>query len=258
MPDPPRRWRLEGVPLVSGRGVAGLVALTLLFATTIGPYLFQLVVVLLTQRPPEITSLTATRLYFDMAFKLLTMVGLPIAYVTLVRPSVPWPRELRLGLSVRTPWFVLFGVISMIIGTIVLYAILYLLTYAGLLSDEPSPLVEAIQGLLSWPLVVLLSLVAALSEETLFRGLLQPRLGLVATSLLFGLVHVSYGTWLQILAPLLLGFFFGVLVRWTGSLWTAIAAHFTFDFINLSILYLLKQPGPVAAMVFCMGSPSTG
>jgi membrane protease YdiL (CAAX protease family) len=78
--------------------------------------------------------------------------------------------------------------------------------------------------------------VVAAVEETLFRGLLQPHLGLGLSSLLFGLAHVRY--WrkpLMLLVAVLLGFCFGELLNVSGGLWAPIAAHYVVD-VGLGLL----------------------
>lgn len=78
--------------------------------------------------------------------------------------------------------------------------------------------------------------VVAAVEETLFRGLLQPHLGLGLSSLLFGLAHVRY--WrkpLMLLVAVLLGFCFGGLLNVSGGLWAPIAAHYVVD-VGLGLL----------------------
>ena len=47
-------------------------------------------------------------------------------------------------------------------------------------------------GLPPWVGAVLTSISAGVGEEVLFRGALQPRLGIVLTALLFGALHVQY------------------------------------------------------------------
>jgi membrane protease YdiL (CAAX protease family) len=47
-------------------------------------------------------------------------------------------------------------------------------------------------GLPPWAGAVLTSVAAGVGEEVLFRGALQPRLGVVLTALLFGALHVQY------------------------------------------------------------------
>ncbi len=75
--------------------------------------------------------------------------------------------------------------------------------------------------------VALLAIMPALGEEILFRGVVQPEIGLIAASLLFGLLHsgfsrqlLPYGVWSTAVGLLLGGLYLA-----TGSLWGSIAAH---------------------------------
>ena len=83
---------------------------------------------------------------------------------------------------------------------------------------------------------VIFGLVAGIPEEILFRGALQPALGWLLTSLLFGALHgvtpayFAYGT----LASILLS----GLAAWTDGLWAPIAAHTTID---ISMFLLLMR-----------------
>lgn len=86
-------------------------------------------------------------------------------------------------------------------------------------------------------------LVAPLAEEVCFRGLLYPalrqRLGvlgsLLATSVLFALIHAPATTWLPLL---LLALALGWLVETTGSIVPSIAAHAAFNAIPVLSLLL--------------------
>lgn len=81
----------------------------------------------------------------------------------------------------------------------------------------------------------LLAAVSAVAEEALFRGALQPLLGWVGASLLFGLAHFAPRrelwpwTGFAVLAGLLLGWLFDA----TGSLIAPITAHFAINAVNL-------------------------
>ncbi len=75
--------------------------------------------------------------------------------------------------------------------------------------------------------VALLALMPAIGEEILFRGVIQAEIGLLAASLLFGLLHsgfsrqlLPYGVW-----STAVGLMLGGLYLATGSLWGSIAAH---------------------------------
>jgi len=92
--------------------------------------------------------------------------------------------------------------------------------------------------------LALISLVAGIGEEMLFRGVLQGLgdrwfgvgRGLVIGSVLFGLVHLITPTY-AILATLC-GVYFGVLMMFTDNLLTVIVPHALYDFVAL--LYIVR------------------
>lgn len=65
--------------------------------------------------------------------------------------------------------------------------------------------------------VATIGLVPAICEETLFRGALQPRLGLIWTAIVFALLHTQYGFTIDELAVLVLAFGLGALRRFTNT-----------------------------------------
>ncbi len=83
--------------------------------------------------------------------------------------------------------------------------------------------------------ILLVSALAGLAEELLFRGVLQPLIGLPAASILFGMVHVGgrgflgYGIWAACI-----GAFFGWLVDITGGLTAPVVAHAVYDALALA------------------------
>ncbi len=91
----------------------------------------------------------------------------------------------------------------------------------------------------SSPLVaVWLALASSFGEEILFRGALQPSLGVIPTSILFGLAHVGpdgrIGAWSFWAAGA--GMVMGWTFQETGCLWPAILAHFLVNAISLLAL----------------------
>jgi uncharacterized protein len=73
-----------------------------------------------------------------------------------------------------------------------------------------------------------LGLGAGVSEEILLRGAIQPRFGIVITSVLFALLHVQYGLTFTLAALFLTGVLFGLLKNRYGT-WAAIIAHAVFN-----------------------------
>ncbi len=88
--------------------------------------------------------------------------------------------------------------------------------------------------------VLAISAAAGLGEELLFRGALQPLVGLWPASVLFGLCHLAGRDTI----PLALwatgaGVIFGLLVRQTGGLAAPVTAHMAYD--ALALIYLQRR-----------------
>ena len=83
--------------------------------------------------------------------------------------------------------------------------------------------------------LVLVSVFSGVGEEAFFRGALQPEIGIVAASLLFGALHVGpdrrYLVWT--LWAVGAGFLFGFLYEWTGGLLAPAFAHAAHNAVTL-------------------------
>lgn len=94
--------------------------------------------------------------------------------------------------------------------------------------------------------IVILALASSIGEELLFRGALQPWMGLWLQALAFALLHVGPGRkflpWT--LSALVLGLAFGGLAEWTENLGAPIAAHFAINFLNLR--HIVRTPLPAS------------
>ena len=94
-------------------------------------------------------------------------------------------------------------------------------------------------GTLSRRDILIIAFSSSLGEELFFRGLLQPSIGLVLTSLIFGLLHVGTEKifWLWTAMALVLGFVLGGMMEYTGNILAPLIAHFTINYFNLLSLY---------------------
>lgn len=96
--------------------------------------------------------------------------------------------------------------------------------------------------------IALWAMFSALGEEMLFRGLLLPSVGLVVSSFIFGLLHVGpsskYLPWTAM--AVVMGFAFGGMFLYTGTILAPIVAHFTINYFNLHAIAEvdLSQPDP--------------
>ncbi len=85
---------------------------------------------------------------------------------------------------------------------------------------------------------VVLALLSGVAEEVFFRGALQPEVGLLWTTLIFGALHAPVKRDLLLWTPFALaaGFLFGVLFEVLGSIVAPAAAHVLVNAINLRAL----------------------
>jgi hypothetical protein len=164
-----------------------------------------------------------------------------------------WPDRLRLRSErplVELGIGVAVGVgawVVVVVFLVVLSALLYALGAEELFSTEPPAMVMWIAGL---PVLARLavSLSAGVVEECFFRGFLQPRVGIALSTVFFVLAHLSYEQPLMLVGITLLSLVFAALVAWRGNVWAAVAAHATFDGVQLLFLIplvrrLLETPG---------------
>ncbi len=85
--------------------------------------------------------------------------------------------------------------------------------------------------------VIIISAAAGVGEELLFRGALQPEVGLVAASVVFGLLHMGgrgtfvFGCWAMAMGAVL-----GWLAVWSGGLLASVVAHAVYDAAAIAYL----------------------
>lgn len=94
---------------------------------------------------------------------------------------------------------------------------------------------KSVLGTLDWKDALYLAALSALCEELFFRGVLQSHIGLVWSSLIFGLAHIPRNRTfiLWTVEAVVLGFCLGLLFVVSGTLAAPVAAHFTINFKNL-------------------------
>ena len=85
--------------------------------------------------------------------------------------------------------------------------------------------------------IAMIAAVVAIGEEILFRGVIQTHFGLIASSLLFALVHYRYlFNWFLFVNIIALSFLIGFIYFQTGNLLVTIFMHFLVDFLSGCII----------------------
>lgn len=95
--------------------------------------------------------------------------------------------------------------------------------------------------------LVFIAVLAAVGEELLFRGMVQriltnlfknPWAGIILSAFLFSAMHVQFYGFVP---RFVLGFLLGALYWYSGSLWTAILAHFVYDAVLIIVVYFVPS-----------------
>ena len=104
--------------------------------------------------------------------------------------------------------------------------------------------------------LVFIAVFAGIGEELFFRGVLQrlfikmfrnPWAGIIITGFIFSAIHMQF---FGFFPRFMLGILLGVIYWYSGSIWTAIIAHFVYDGLIVIISYIkpesIKEDNPVA------------
>jgi membrane protease YdiL (CAAX protease family) len=99
-----------------------------------------------------------------------------------------------------------------------------------------------------WPDIFVLALLSSLAEEAFFRGLLQPYLGLVGTSIAFALCHPPLSR--RLVAWPIFAFSIGLVLGYLfdttrENLLAPTALHFVVNFLNLRLILRHARQDPV-------------
>ncbi|TDP02514.1 CPBP family intramembrane glutamic endopeptidase [Flavobacterium sp. 245] len=95
----------------------------------------------------------------------------------------------------------------------------------------------------SYLLLFFTCVTAGITEELIFRGYLLPRLELlfknkipaiIISSVLFGLLHIGYGTLLNVIGPIVIGLVFAIQYKKYRNIKILIICHFLWDLLLLT------------------------
>lgn len=170
------------------------------------------------------------------------LAGFPALSDFLSLPSREIARRLALGAGAGLgAWAITIGTMSVVGG-----GLLWLAGgldagsdgTAAIAPDSAGVVPEAIEYLvgLSVPRRLLLVASAGVFEEAFFRGFLQPRAGLLLSSLLFTASHAGYGSPLLMVGVLLLSLVLGRLFRERQDVLPCMVAHSVFDAVQLLVV----------------------
>ncbi len=109
--------------------------------------------------------------------------------------------------------------------------------------------------------ILLMAIIPAIGEELLFRGVLLRQLNnwfnnmhwaIIVSAIIFSAIHMQFYGFVP---RMVLGIVFGYLVFWSGSLWTAVIAHFINNFMAVMFYYFYNQ-GKMSKTIDTFGASS--
>jgi len=162
----------------------------------------------------------------NVVFLLMALVGVGLFARRTLRGALN-----RLGIVKPT---VPQAVLGLLAGVVMAPAIIFIEFAASKIGLGADPDVARLTEQLIGPLtmsaggILTLGLAAALGEESIFRGALQPKFGLVLTTLLFALLHSQYGFTFSTVAVFGVGLVLGLL-RLRANTTTAMITHAVYN-----------------------------
>ena len=174
------------------------------------------------------TQLTLGDLFSqEVPFLILAAAGVGL----FMRRNLPQAAE-RLGLVVPAWWHVVLAVAAA--GAFFAFGIgmdWLSHTWTPEVARQVDSTTQRLFGGLGTPLgIAVLALAPGICEEIMFRGALQPRLGLIATALLFTCIHTQYGLSLDALSVFVIALGLGLIRRFTNTT-TSVICHSTYNLI---------------------------
>lgn len=152
-----------------------------------------------------------------------------------------WKNDLRTTLqSLGLPGSIRYHILFTAMGFMMLFTVMFwfnLLAIVVGLNDQYK-VAEKVEDL---PLAILVLAVvgAPITEELFFRATLVPRLGILGSAMIFGFLHLTYGSLAEVLGVFVIALVLGALYRLSGSIAPCIAVHMGYNFLSILLMKLM-------------------
>ena len=186
------------------------------------------------------TKLNGTFIFFQETFFWFLLLFIWLYSLKIEKQSLLiWPEtQYGIGMHLKS----ILAIFAMII--VIAYPVTLVLEHFHLVKESTK--VMELKTILqaNRPLLLFAALTAGVTEEFIVRGYLLPRLevffknpyiAIIVSSVLFGLLHIGYGTVSQVVGPLIIGLVLGYYYWRYRNIAIAIICHFLWDFMSLSL-----------------------
>ena len=187
---------------------------------------------------PTPKQLAATPFYQLFLLHAILVVFLAGWWLLTERPPIGKFLNIRrdhAGEAIMTGFAVGFGGWIFTLGVALVIGLL--LTAAGLIPKNPqiSPMMGWMAALPLWKKILIVCS-AMTVEEAFFRGWLQKRVGLIASTVLFALAHTGLGQPLLLIGVAVISLIIGFTFYRTRNLIPGVIAHGVFDAVQLFVI----------------------
>ncbi|MBN1159844.1 MAG: CPBP family intramembrane metalloprotease [Candidatus Diapherotrites archaeon] len=168
---------------------------------------------------------------------LLVLLLIPFIWVR-IRNKLGFVESLK-NLGVHTNSIkmdLLFGLFGFLLLFLLVFVSGIITTVAGV-NDT-----AAVETLLKEQSLLFLFFILAVqvpAEEFFFRGFLTPRTGVILSSVLFGIAHAGYGSYVEIMVAILAGIILAYIYKERGNIVAPIIAHELFNLLSLATLVIV-------------------
>ncbi|MEA3458471.1 MAG: type II CAAX endopeptidase family protein [Candidatus Thermoplasmatota archaeon] len=188
-------------------------------------------------------------LFIQLVFVVALFIAVPLLWYRLVNKFNL--KQMFSHLKLRTKGIdeaFLWGILTMIFAFAIIIAIGAVMTYLGFDLTDSSNIPE-LESYFSLPLMLVLIAFQPIGEEIFFRGFLLEKfnslvgkeVAIIATALLFGVAHLSFGNVYPAIITVIVGLLLAFLVIKTKNLYSAITAHILFNLVSFSFYILGKS-----------------
>ncbi len=151
-----------------------------------------------------------------------------------------WKKDIRTTFaSIGFPGSLKKNIIYSVGGLLLVFITLFILavvtTYLGL--NDQEKILEKV-GDLPFYILVFAVVFAPLTEELFFRAFLVQRIGVLYSSLVFGIFHLSYGSVSEIIGAFFIGLIFAVIFKKSKSITPCLVIHTVYNLLAIIAMRL--------------------